>query len=379
MNRGKTLDSIPIDLFFDIFSRLPAKSVGRSCCVSKQWASILGSQDFAELFLNRSSTRPRLLFALQQKNGGEWLFYSSPHPQNPYEKSTVVAADFHTKFPRSQSNCSYASGLFYFPDVRISKNKSEDPVPVICNPITGQYAILPKMRKERKQISFLGFDPIDKQFKVLLINSLVNETVHHILTLEAGIMRWRKIQYCPVTYKPFRKGICINGVLYYFANPTIVCFDVSLKYENDKGWHSGWRSEWETRELHMWILEDVEKQEWSQHVYPSPENGYGKRLSVVGMTTTGEIVLSENLSSKPYKVFYFSPEKNTFQCVNFQYVGANLEEHKYFGTVDAFGDHVEDLSVNNAKQLKSSVFDLRNLGSFESLNKFDALCRLDDD
>ncbi|EFH67182.1 hypothetical protein ARALYDRAFT_336227 [Arabidopsis lyrata subsp. lyrata] len=235
------------------------------------------------------------------------------------------------------------------------------------------------MRKERKQISFLGFDPIDKQFKVLLINSLVNETVHHILTLEAGIMRWRKIQYCPVTYKPFRKGICINGVLYYFANPTIVCFDVSLKYENDKGWHSGWRSEWETRELHMWILEDVEKQEWSQHVYPSPENGYGKRLSVVGMTTTGEIVLSENLSSKPYKVFYFSPEKNTFQCVNFQYVGANLEEHKYFGTVDAFGDHVEDLSVNNAKQLKSSVFDLRNLGSFESLNKFDALCRLDDD
>ncbi|CAL9217065.1 unnamed protein product [Arabidopsis halleri] len=248
-----------------------------------------------------SSTRPRLLFALKPYNGDEWLFYSSPHPHNPYEKSTVVAADFHTKFPKSQGDCIYASGLFYFPDVRISKNKDEDSVPVICNPITGNYAILPKLRTERETKSFFGFDPIDKQFK----------------------------------------------------------------YKKD--------GEWRTRELHMWVLEDVEKQEWSKSVYPSPENRSGKGLAVVAMTTTGEMVLSENLSSKPYNVFYFSPEKNTFQCVNFQYVGANLEEHKHPGDVYAFGDHVEDLSVNDAKQLKSSVFDIRNLGSFESINKFDAL------
>ncbi|AAD21701.1 Contains similarity to gi/3249080 T13D8.24 MYB transcription factor homolog from A. thaliana BAC gb/AC004473 [Arabidopsis thaliana] len=112
MNREKTLDSIPIDVFLDIFSRLPAKSVGRSCCVSNRWASILGSQDFKELFLTMSSTRPRLLFALKPYNGDECLFYSSPHPHNHYEKSTVVVtADFHTKFPKSQSDCIYASGL----------------------------------------------------------------------------------------------------------------------------------------------------------------------------------------------------------------------------------------------------------------------------
>jgi len=132
MNREKTLDSIPIDVFLDIFSRLPAKSVGRSCCVSNRWASILGSQDFKELFLTMSSTRPRLLFALKPYNGDECLFYSSPHPHNHYEKSTVVVtADFHTKFPKSQSDCIYASGLFYFPDVRISKDKDEDSVHVI--------------------------------------------------------------------------------------------------------------------------------------------------------------------------------------------------------------------------------------------------------
>ncbi|CAL9216908.1 unnamed protein product, partial [Arabidopsis halleri] len=64
------------DLFLEIFSRLPTYSVGRSRCVSKQWASILGRQDFTELFLTKSSTRPRLLFALQPYHGGEWLLYS---------------------------------------------------------------------------------------------------------------------------------------------------------------------------------------------------------------------------------------------------------------------------------------------------------------
>ncbi|KAG7598833.1 F-box domain [Arabidopsis suecica] len=416
MKKAKTVDSIPIDLFLEIFSRLPTKSVGRCRCVSKLWSSILSRQEFTELFLTKSLTRPRLLFALERYTSGEWFFYSSPHPQNPYEKSTVVAVDFHIKFPRSPTKCSYAYGLFYFPDVWISKNKGEDSVPVICNPITGQYAILPKpispkLSTKREPISFFGFDPIEKQFKVLLIHTVVNnETVHHILTLGAGKMRWRNIQ-CPLAHYPAREGICINGVLYYLAQQTnrksyaIVCFDVRtekfklidakcfgdqygiklinykgkvcgvrLKYKNGSEWKSGRH----IRKLCMWVLEDVEKQEWSQYVYPFPKNGYRNRLFIVGMTTTCEIVLSESLGSKPYNVCYFSPERNTLQCVNFQGVEGNLEEFKHFGKLYAFVDHVEDLSVNNAKQLMSSLFDLRNLG-FQSINKFDALCPLDDD
>ncbi|CAH8254075.1 unnamed protein product [Arabidopsis lyrata] len=396
MNREKTLDSIPIDLFLEIFSRLPTKSVGRCRCVSKQWASILVRQDFIELFLTKSSTRPRLLFAIQGNND-EWLFYSSPHPQNPYEKSTVVATDFHTKFPRSQSDCFYASGLLYFPDVQISKNKGEDPVPVICNPITGQYAILPRLRTDAKPSSFFGFDPIDKQFKVLHMNTIVNnEKGHRILTLGTGKMKWRKIQ-CPYTHKTnhntWHNGICINGVFYYPTNEKpykIVCFDgrsekykiidatcfsdalinykgklcvIKLKYDDDCIF---------VLKLSMWVLEDVEKQEWSKYVYPFPKNENCKHLSVVGMTTTGEIVLRQNWSNSYF--FYFSPERKTFQCVNFQGLGVNC------GRINAFVDHVDDLSVNNAKQLKSSIYvQEQDRSKFESINKFDALCRLDGD
>ncbi|CAL9216866.1 unnamed protein product, partial [Arabidopsis halleri] len=127
MDGGENSGYIPIDLIPEILSRLPAKSVGRFRCVSKLWGSILTSQDFTELFLTRSSTRPRLLLVLQRANG-ELLFFSSPQPQNPYEKSLVVTADFHMKLHGHMLKyemCSYASGLIYVPDYWMSEDLSK--------------------------------------------------------------------------------------------------------------------------------------------------------------------------------------------------------------------------------------------------------------
>jgi len=131
------------DLVYEILLRLPAKSVARCSCVSKLRRSILSRQDFTELFLTKSSARPRLLFGVKRANG-EGLFFSSTQPRNSYEKSSlVVAADFHTKFSEviSREICSYASGLIYLSDMRISVN-DEDVVRAICNPITGKYMVL---------------------------------------------------------------------------------------------------------------------------------------------------------------------------------------------------------------------------------------------
>ncbi|KAG7656037.1 F-box-like domain superfamily [Arabidopsis suecica] len=143
MNRGANSDSIPTDLIYEILSRLSVKPITRFRCVSKLWESIICRQDFTELFHNRSSSNPRLLIGVIQ--GGEWNFFSSPQPQNHYGKSSlVVAADSHMKFSEDKRPryYSYASGLLYFPNIRIS-NHNDDVVRVICNPSTGQYAILP--------------------------------------------------------------------------------------------------------------------------------------------------------------------------------------------------------------------------------------------
>ncbi|XP_020866667.1 putative F-box protein At5g42430 isoform X1 [Arabidopsis lyrata subsp. lyrata] len=140
MNRGENSDSIPIDLILEILSRLPSKSIARFRCLSKLWGSMLRQPYFTELFLTRSSARPRLLIGIRSQNG-EFSFFSTPHPQNPYGKSSlVVTADFHMKFSEDMRPvfCCVTSGLIYFSSMRISKDENEDEVPVLCNPITGQ-------------------------------------------------------------------------------------------------------------------------------------------------------------------------------------------------------------------------------------------------
>uniref|UniRef100_A0A1J3K7Q2 Putative F-box protein n=1 Tax=Noccaea caerulescens TaxID=107243 RepID=A0A1J3K7Q2_NOCCA len=99
-------DPIPVDILIDIFSRLPGKTTIRFRCVSKFWGYILRRPDFTELFLTKSSTRPRILFTVVAD--GKLFFYSSPQPQNPDDNSTLVATRCRMSFPKCfpLDNCS---------------------------------------------------------------------------------------------------------------------------------------------------------------------------------------------------------------------------------------------------------------------------------
>ncbi|ESQ33460.1 hypothetical protein EUTSA_v10009610mg [Eutrema salsugineum] len=284
-----------MELITEIFSRLPAKSMARFRCVSKLWGSI----------------HRRLLFALERANH-EFLFFSAHQPQQPYEKSPsslVVAADFHTKISKDKSpefRC-LTSGLIYFSDTEIETGG--DMKPVIYNPITGQYENLPKLSRYRKSYSFLGFDPVGNLYKVLFIAYpyCPDAGKHRILTLGTGKRRWRKIEFSLV-HVPVCEGICINGVVYYIGQAEvktsskvhfkkrktsskfsekymIVCFDVrSEKFKvvdaecfcnplkttliNYKGKLAGtdlsYDDDTDAPKLCIWVLEDVERQEWSK-------------------------------------------------------------------------------------------------------------------
>ena len=201
--------------------------------MSKQWRAIFRRKYFIELFLTRSKARPRILFVVQDGEWSEWSFLSLPQPQN--SSLVVESADIHMKkFSAGISGSiyfTYASGLIYFKCMRIPK-EDEDEKPVLCDPLTGKYVILPEPRVFG-MYSYLGFDPVDKEFKVLFMASgytASKDVDHYILTLRTGELKWRTIQ-CPFTHEPLWTRICINGVLYYSAmnsdgNYVIVCFDV---------------------------------------------------------------------------------------------------------------------------------------------------------
>ncbi|KFK34067.1 hypothetical protein AALP_AA5G098000 [Arabis alpina] len=368
-------DSIPTDLIIEILSRLTEKSIARFYC----------------LFLTRSQARPRIVFALEISDG--WSFYSLPQLQKPV--SCVVAADFHVKFPQDQINLfdgninplswSYASGLICLSDIRHSaayENK-----PLIINPNTGQYAIIPELTRSGMSSEFLGFDPIDKQFKVLSMcypDRYVADD-HRILTLGSGEMSWRKIQ-SPLTHCPWNKGLCINGVLYYRAasgdvSKMIVCFDIRsekfkfinaeclcildfnlINYKGKLGVIGRKFPSIDAIELYMW---DVEKHEWLKYAYTLLDSKIIDlwKFSIVGVIATGEIVLSmDDTSEPPFYVIYFNPERNTLQHVEIQGLGENCNR------VYTFVDHAEDLNVHDGKLLMSSISapSMKNKGSGKS-------------
>ncbi|CAN7037364.1 unnamed protein product, partial [Brassica rapa subsp. trilocularis] len=71
-------------------------------------------------------------------------------------------------------------------------------VRVICNPRTRQSFTLPRMntRNGCEVRSFFGYDPVEKQFKVLSMTLLhgKDDAMHQVLTLETGKLSWRRIE-----------------------------------------------------------------------------------------------------------------------------------------------------------------------------------------
>lgn len=339
-------DSIPPDVFMDIISRLPAKSIPICRRVSKSWAATLRRSEFDELFLTKSPNQPLILFAFIVDGG--LPFFTTPQD---HEKSSLQATRHRTYLPidRFSQISPPVRGLVCIEDKRRML--------VVCNPITGESVSLPKLESKMMwSKTVLGYDPIEKQFKVFRTTWSPHHPLNthgelYVLTLGTGKMIWRMIE----CYKPFRPvfdgGICINGVLYYIAklncypeDIVIVCFDVGfeklrfihkpkgmrqIKYESRLVNHNGrlgifqssnsGKINGSTKSFDLWILEDAKKHEWTKHIYVLPlvwrKMVANKKLRIVGMTGTFEIVLSPYDLSNPYYLFYYNLEMNSVRKV----------------------------------------------------------------
>ncbi|KAL0667175.1 hypothetical protein Bca4012_029879 [Brassica carinata] len=372
LSADELLLHIPIELIIGIFSKLPLKSIARCRCVSKQWASVLGRSDFTELFLTKSLARPRLLFARQDDS--QVIFFSLPQPQKPDENfPTVATVDHHMSVPfkrvRDISSCVNGYVSYY----RMAKGmKTEEFVYVICNPSTRQCFTLPKTRKRTETRNFLGYDPVEKQHKVLAVTCQDDGAVEHqVLTLrENRNLTWRMTE-CGIHHSfPWSYCICINGVLYYIAKASsgdyiIVCFDVRFeKYSSVKSVKSAVRpatlfnyngklaslmaqpdpfriSETSTI-LEMWILEDPEKHEWSKRIFNLPPIWTDAALlRFVGVTATNEFVLSPLFPSGPFHVYYYNFVKESIRRVEIQGIGGFITG----SIVLTFLNHVEDVKL----------------------------------
>lgn len=354
-SKSSLSDPIPSDVLMDIISRLPAKYVGKCRCVSKFWALILGRPEFEVLFLTRSLLRPQFLFAFIGDAG--FPFCTSPQIQNPNHdtSSSLVLTPHHTYLPAvGFSQISRPVRGWVCIEVRRG-------IFGVCNPITGKTIILPNLKKERMLVKIvLGYDPIDKQFKVLFTTwspcqPLDKPAEHYVLTLGAEQLVWRTIECCKPLL-PIRVcgvGICINGVLYYMAERNhyedivIVCFDIrfeKLSFINtpEDLWvigtqsrlinHNGqlgimmssncWKIDGRTTSFALWVLKDIQIHEWTKHIYELPLLWWDvvaeTELCIVGMIGTCEIVLSPRYQSDLSYLFYYNLERCIVRRVGIQ-------------------------------------------------------------
>ncbi|KAG7554971.1 F-box domain [Arabidopsis suecica] len=378
---------LPQYLIEEILANLPAKSLVKLIVVSKLWSSIIRSKYFIDLYLKRSVTRPCFLFTFHHGNRRFFHSISQEAAASSYTTTSRLPLSLDARIslsldarisPLSYDVCPPVHGLICCQDLEKV---------VISNPSTGQFLVLPKLKTKRSKISkFFGYDPIEDEYKVLCMTVLqvpynyspfVSEE-HQVFTLGRAQKKkeatWRMIK-CNLPHCPATQGICINGVVYYGAwsfnskskGSLIVAFDVRLEeftlvklpdrvdiycsydselvnYQrkvalaNQSYIHNG--------KFELWVLEDVDKQEWSKisAVVPSWNDLVGlslycrgaiKSFYCRGAISSGEYIFAPTVSDDSFFIISYDPKEDIGRRVEIEGIGAGSN------CVTSFLDYVE--------------------------------------
>ncbi|KAL0858254.1 hypothetical protein Bca101_063408 [Brassica carinata] len=238
---------IPFDLMIEILKRLPAKSLMRFRCVSKLWSCLIRSRYFSNIYLKFASSASRLqplgiyMSWVENYNGD----YSLELCEIPKElqlislrlssSSAESSLEPELTFPGiGGHNMVVLRGLILYSLCRKA---------CIYNPTTRQSLILPAIKsnilaqKEPKYVHyFFGHDPVHDHYKIvctIVMHPLVRGKItseHWVFVLEPGGF-WKKVEYDDQPHMPTKKGLCVNGVIYYLAlthtcRDNVYCFDV---------------------------------------------------------------------------------------------------------------------------------------------------------
>jgi len=241
--------------------------------------------------------------------------------------------DFLSRKELRHENSSYVHGLMSF----LCSGEQ-----VIFNPSIGKSITLPTIKTSGIiSQSFLGYDPINAQYKVLCLTNVTRFCEHQVLTLGAQNSSWRMIQ-CSTPHYCGEKSLCIDGILYYSAftsfTTVLVRFDVraeslevaskfpeGLKSSNgitlinyhgkvavvSKNYHN------DHHDFNLWVLEDTKKQQWS-NVLVSFHTGvtgqFHGGLEVLGTSDMGEIVFAPN-HFEEFVVYFLDQKSNRIRSV----------------------------------------------------------------
>ncbi|CAA7029011.1 unnamed protein product [Microthlaspi erraticum] len=344
-NKCKIPFPLPFDLVLEILKRLPAKSLMRFKCVSKEWSSVISGPYFTKLFLTATGQQaPRLFLCLVERDVENLLLSSSTSP--PDKNWFVVSQDL--TIPKLPS-LYFFNGLHGLICFTISSTEA-----CVYNPTTGQLLKLPSINNSNmpQMVTtryFIGHDPVSDQYKILCTiasfsGDLENmKSEHWVLLLGAG-GSWKKVESYDLHHAPGTIGRSINGpVVHYLAwldfhTCAVVSFDIRSEVlttvpvpqpqeaERSSATMKAGLVEYcgkiavfdnsliDKGSVDIWVLEDAGKMEWSNKTLflrPRQRHLVDDFLLVVkGTTRDGKVILAPCMMRSRFYILFYDMHSN---------------------------------------------------------------------
>ncbi|KAL5706787.1 hypothetical protein ACHQM5_024909 [Ranunculus cassubicifolius] len=366
--RKDIISTLPVDVFFNILSRLPIKTISLCKWVSKLWFNLLLNPRFAKLHYAKSLENRSIsviirgfsdefhLIDHQQLDNFQTLVSSYPLDFKGFQENFTLCG----KFRNSYELIGIVNGLIGLSPV-CDEFYVADPC-YVCNPITREYVILPKSPKiDMVPLALgFGFDSITDDYKVIRIlitkkeskiedNEVEDENVVEVFTL--GSREWRQvaIEVPHIRHVLQHSGVFVNGRIHWLgytntgSSEVILSFNVATE-EFDilllpvQLLHSGfsiWRRLLVLGDClglycghyggrNIWVMKDYGVHDsWAKQCNISTECGnlYASLNSGYLQLQNGELLLLVNDT-----IGYYDLQRNVFKRIRI----ANLESHLEF-------------------------------------------------
>lgn len=182
------MPELPLEIIkCDILPKLPATSLVRFMCVSKQWHSFLSSQEFARMYLLESRAHPKLL--LFDSPSGTFRTLDCEEPNYPSTTIRPIPFEAHPK------HVLYLGSLDGLVCVAIRNT----PTLMFWNPLTGAYKMLFNRIYYGRNNGYpdaIGFYmDSSNDYKLLRVNRRFGGSYIRAYIYSGRLDRWREIEF----------------------------------------------------------------------------------------------------------------------------------------------------------------------------------------
>ncbi|CAK9160067.1 unnamed protein product [Ilex paraguariensis] len=340
---------LPLDIVFDILSRVPVKSLLRFRCVSEPWCNIIDQPHFASLQITRSSEEPTSLIVSEPTLRKSTLgLHPVKEKEGTFETSENPLVEFDLSMYHATGSC---NGLFYF-----AEYYSEGLI-IVSNPLKREVQRLPPAPAKNidTRLNFfktygMGFDNSTKTFKLVCVffqERTFGPPRYRLGTLvhTLGTGSWREISQVP-PYPICSKPVFAHGALHWIVHPyvryhdttegMIVSFDLrkeKFSLPSHPNFHSkdceffqlvdlngnlGMADLSCKSKIEIWVMKDFERKQWVREYrieICAAEGRFDNRhIEVIGLWKHGDILMRSLL--RPSQGYFIYNQKTGLRSTN---------------------------------------------------------------